>query len=158
MEPTDVHQLTKRVLFLLKHKMDLASVSAKVTLDESMVPVLCDPGQLEQALLALCVNGIEAMADGGELTIDVRKEGDAGACIVVRDQGIGIPPDVLPRIYEPFFTSKNQGDGKGLGLGLSVVYGIVQHHRGTITVDSEQGHGTTFTMVFPGAAIEGEQA
>ncbi len=158
MEPTDVHQLTKRVLFLLKHKMDLANVSAKVTLDESMVPVLCDPGQLEQALLALCVNGIEAMPDGGELTIDVRKEGDAGACLVVRDQGIGIPPDVLPRIYEPFFTSKNQGDGKGLGLGLSVVYGIVQHHRGTITVDSEQGQGTTFTMVFPGEPVEGELA
>jgi signal transduction histidine kinase len=104
------------------------------------------------------VNGIEAMADGGEMAIDVRREGDAGACIVVRDQGVGIPPDVLPRIYEPFFTSKNQGDGKGLGLGLSVVYGIVQHHRGTITVDSEQGQGTTFTMVFPGEAIEGEQA
>lgn len=158
MEPTEVHQLAKRVLFLLKHKMDLAAVEAKVTLDDTMDPVLCDPGQLEQALLALCVNAIEAMPDGGQVAIDVRKEGESGVRITVQDHGVGIPADVLPRIYEPFFTSKDQGDGKGLGLGLSVVYGIVQHHRGTIHVDSVPNEGTTFTIVIPGKPIEGEPA
>ena len=76
-------------------------------------------------------------------------------CLSIGDTGVGIPPEILPRIYDPFFSTK--GDTKGVGLGLAVVYGIVQRHEGTISAQSSPGAGTTFTIVIPrrpGAAVE----
>jgi PAS domain S-box-containing protein len=120
-----------------------------------------DVGMVEQILLNLAVNARDAMPNGGRLTLRTRTSA-VGACVCnenpkahgrdcvvleVADTGTGIPPDVLPHIFEPFFTTKPQG--KGTGLGLATVYGIVDQHGGWITVDTAPDRGTTFTLCFP---------
>jgi two-component system NtrC family sensor kinase len=147
-EPTDVNEIIGKALFLLKHKMDLAEVVAERQLADELPLIVCDPGQLEQALLALCVNAIEAMPSGGALKVCSAREPEQ-LRIEVADEGIGMSDDVRRHIFEPFYTTKEGDEGKGLGLGLSVVYGIVQRNRGTIEVDSELDAGTTFTLRFP---------
>jgi signal transduction histidine kinase len=99
-------------------------------------------------VLALAMNALEATPSGGSVVLaaSAAPRGD-GVVIEVRDTGCGIPEEHLPRIYEPFFTTKSAG--KGVGLGLSVVYGIVHRHGGTIEVSSRSGAGTTFTVRLP---------
>jgi CheY-like chemotaxis protein len=124
-------------------------------------PVKADPGQLTQVLLNLAVNSRDAMPRGGRLTVEVRHaeldESHARAhpgarpgphvLLAVRDTGGGIPPDVLPHIWEPFFTTK--GPGVGTGLGLAVVRGVVEQAGGHVEVASAAGEGTTFRIYFP---------
>ncbi len=123
-----------------------------------------DTGMIEQVLLNLAVNSRDAMPGGGRLTIatsvkelraeDLRSNPEAAigrmVHLAVTDTGSGIPPEVLPRIFEPFYTTKEVG--KGTGLGLATVYGIVQQHRGEISVASEVGNGTTFHIYLPAVA------
>ena len=121
-----------------------------ITLRTEYAPALpwinADPGMIEQIILNLAVTARDAMTNGGKLTI--RTSTDANhACLHVTDNGSGIAPEILPRIFEPFFTTKEVG--KGTGLGLATVYGIVQQHRGKINVQSEPGKGATFTVCFP---------
>jgi two-component system, cell cycle sensor histidine kinase and response regulator CckA len=120
-----------------------------------------DPGQLEQAFLNLCINARDAMPEGGTLTLNADlvtlREGEPAlppqsptgpyVCTVIKDTGSGIAPHVLERIFEPFFTTK--GPGKGTGLGLAVVYGIVNNHGGFIRVASEVGRGSEFAVYLP---------
>jgi two-component system NtrC family sensor kinase len=149
-EPTDVNELVGKVLFLIKHKMDMAQVRPVAELAADLPRLMCDGAQVEQALLALCVNAIEAMPDGGALTVRTSPRGGAGIAIEVADTGVGMDEEVRAHIFEPFFTTKNDGDAKGLGLGLAVVYGIIQRHGGTIDVASRPGQGTMFTVDLPG--------
>jgi len=148
LEPADVNEVVGKVLFLIKHKLDLAQVKPELTLAAELPPLVCDAAQLEQALLALCINAVEAMPDGGTLKLRTARD-DGWLRIHVADTGVGMPAEVKAHIFEPFFTTKGQGEGKGLGLGLAVVYGIMQRVNGTIEVESEAGHGATFTLSFP---------
>jgi two-component system NtrC family sensor kinase len=148
MEPTNVNQLIDRALFLIKHKMDLAQVKPVLDLAPQLPLIMCDPSQVEQALLALCINAVEAMPNGGTLTLRTSPNPDGGITTIVEDTGAGIPEEVRAHIFEPFVTTKAEGEGKGLGLGLAVVYGIVQRHNGTIEVASTPGEGTRFTLTF----------
>lgn len=132
-----------------------------VDAESSLSPVFADPGQIEQVLMNLAVNARDAMPTGGTLTITTRNadgrhpmvlqhpELGAGPHVVVTvaDTGTGMTPDVQARIFEPFFTTK--GVGKGTGLGLATVYGIIEQSGGHIFVDSEVGRGTTFAIVLP---------
>jgi len=152
MEPSDVNEIVRRSLFLIKHKMDLAQVKAETRLDTSLQPLLCDPSQVEQALLALIINAVEAMPGGGTLTVTTAAAPNGGVRLDVADTGVGMDAEVRQHIFEPFFTTKAERDGKGLGLGLAVVYGIVQRHNGTIEVASAPGQGTCFTVTLPQAA------
>lgn len=112
------------------------------------VYVHADPDQMSQVFLNLFINAIHAMPDGGTLRISLeRTNGDVKA--TVADTGHGIPKEDLPRIFAPFFTTKEIG--QGTGLGLTVVHGIIQEHGGSIAVDSEPGEGTTFTITLPAA-------
>lgn len=154
-EPTDANEAINKALFLIKHKMDLAQVTAERELADDLPRFVCDPGQLEQALLALCVNAVEAMNEGGKLTVRSRIDGE-WIRIEISDEGVGMPEEVRSHIFEPFYTTKSEDEGKGLGLGLSVVYGIVQRNRGTIEVQSEVHRGTTFALRFPLTPPEGE--
>jgi PAS domain S-box-containing protein len=134
--------------------MDVRPCAEAVTLQ-------ADEGMLDQVLMNLAVNARDAMPEGGRLVItterrellekdvDNSSETKPGwfAVLSVTDTGIGIPPEILPRIYEPFFTTKEIG--KGTGLGLSTVYGIVKQHHGMIRVQSELGQGTTFEIFLP---------
>jgi len=158
MEPTDVNKLVDRSLFLLKHKMDLAQVRTDETLDPDLPQVLCDPSQVEQAILALAINAIEAMPDGGTLTVRTSPLGPNGARIEISDTGVGMDEEVKRQIFEPFFTTKGEGEGKGLGLGLAVVYGIVQRHGGAIDVESTPAAGTRFVLTLPGTTAPGEES
>ena len=122
-------------------------------LDGSLGNIRADPGQLEQILMNLSVNARDAMPGGGQLTIEtaqaegVSHEGGTHAMLCVRDNGCGMDPAVQAHLFEPFFTTKAQG--KGTGLGLATVYGIVQQSGGTIDVDSVPGKGTAFRIYFP---------
>jgi two-component system NtrC family sensor kinase len=156
MEPTNVNQLIERALFLIKHKMDLAQVKPVLDLAPQLPVIMCDPSQVEQALLALCINAVEAMPNGGTVTVRTYPMPDGGIATAVEDTGLGISDEVRAHIFEPFFTTKEEGEGKGLGLGLAVVYGIVQRHNGTIDVASAPGQGTRFTLTLPAAPTQAE--
>jgi CheY-like chemotaxis protein len=123
--------------------------------------VHADPGMMDQVLMNLVVNSRDAMPTGGRLVIETAvvefteasssqlPQGRPGSfvCLSVSDTGCGIPPKDLPKIFEPFFTTKDVG--KGTGLGLATVFGIVQQHGGWVNVYSEVGHGTTFRIYLP---------
>ena len=129
-------------------------------------PVMCDPTQIDQVLLNLCVNARDAMPRGGLLSIRLRnvaldaqqaataRGGAAGnyVCIEVSDTGTGIPPEIVDRIFDPFFTTKEPG--KGTGLGLSTVLGIVRSHGGFVRVESEVGRGSRFLVYLPASGCD----
>jgi two-component system NtrC family sensor kinase len=138
--------LIGRCVLLLRHKAELLGIEIRVGVAADLPPVTCDASQVQQVVLALAMNAIEAMARGGVLTIRATGRGDH-VVLEVQDTGTGIPKEHLPHIFEPFFTTKEEG--KGVGLGLAVVYGIVQRHGGRVRVASTPGEGTTFTVELP---------
>ncbi|HEV7473021.1 MAG TPA: HAMP domain-containing sensor histidine kinase, partial [Pyrinomonadaceae bacterium] len=113
---------------------------------EGLAPVSGDAGQLQQAVIALATNAIDAMTEGGVLTICARNRAHE-VLVLVSDTGVGIAPENLPKIFEPFFTTKEIGHGTG--LGLAVCYGILTEHGGGLDVESTVGAGTTFTITLP---------
>lgn len=153
MEPVDLNTLLDRSLMLVRHHLEMNDITLQrePIRPEGGDPVIQgDAGQLEQALVALFVNAVEAMSGPGhtegELTVRIEAEEDE-VYIHVGDTGVGIHADVLPHIFEPFFSTKHEESG--VGLGLAVVYGIVRRHGGSIDVDSEPGRGTTFHLTLP---------
>jgi two-component system NtrC family sensor kinase len=138
-----------RAVTLIAHHMAMANVRAETECRPEDVSVLGDDSQLQQALVALLVNATEAMPDGGTVRVTATRAPTGEVRLTVADTGQGISAHDLPHVFEPFFTTKPQG--QGVGLGLSVVYGIVQRHGATIDVASEPGRGTTFTITFPPA-------
>jgi two-component system NtrC family sensor kinase len=140
--------VVERCLLLVGHKCDLQQVDVESQLDPTMPSIYCDAGQIQQVLLALLMNAVEAMPHGGRLRVETAYHGEQReARITVCDDGMGIPEVVLPHIFEPFFTTK--AEGKGVGLGLAVAFGIVQQHGGNIEVSSTPQKGTTFTVILP---------
>jgi len=145
---TDVRAVVEQGLKLIDHHMKMHNITVETDLGTEPIMLLCDGHQIEEALLALEINAVEAMSGGGRFHIEVKDLPYLNAVrIRISDTGTGITDDVLPHIFEPFFTTKK--DEKGTGLGLSVVYGIVERHGGTITVDTAPGVGTTFTITLP---------
>jgi two-component system NtrC family sensor kinase len=147
--PAALHALVNRSMQMVAHHVALRGLVAERDLALADDQVVCDGEQIVQALVALMINAVEAMTEGGRLV--VRTWTDAASPGLVRlsvtDTGVGIAPDVQPHIFDPFFSTKNATSG--VGLGLAVVYGIVQHHRGRIDVESRPGRGTTFTITLP---------
>ena len=113
-------------------------------------PVQADRTQIQQVIINLCTNALDAMPGGGTLTVQVRLQG-THVEIRVTDTGTGIPADIRKRIFEPFFTTKEVG--KGTGLGLSLIYEIVKNHQGTVDLETEAGKGTTFIVRLPAAEL-----
>lgn len=148
MAPEQLNTILERAIDLVHHQADLHGTAMELELDPHLPVVTCDASQIEQAVLAIIVNGIEAMADGGTLTIRTIADDDKNlACIEISDTGIGIPDDLGSKVFEPFFTTKDEA--KGTGLGLSVTYDILQHHGGQVHFASVAGRGTTFTIELP---------
>ena len=142
----DINQVVNRVLLLTDHLFIPHRVQLETDLAVGMPELMIDRHMMEQVLMNLVLNAIQAMRNGGVLSIRTTVEEDQ--CLVrVQDSGCGISSSVLPRIFDPFFTTKNEGEGTGLGLSVSL--GIVERHGGRIGVESEVGKGTTFTVSIP---------
>jgi len=143
-----LHEVIEHALKVVAHHTQLEHVDAGTDLRLADDLVVCDREQIVQALIALMVNAVEAMPQGGRLAVSTwEAAGPDRVCLGVSDTGIGIPPDLKERIFDPFFSTKSET--KGVGLGLAVVYGIVQRHDGKIAVTSAPGAGTTFTIEIP---------
>lgn len=135
---------------LIAHKLKLMSVEIELKLDEKLPTLKCDSSQMQQVMINLIMNAAEASQgkENGKVTVRTRVHEPSGEIILeIHDNGDGISPENLRKIFTPFFTTK--GEGKGVGLGLAVVYGIVQAHDGDIEVKSAFGKGTTFTVILP---------
>jgi len=142
---TDLHEILDRCSQLVKHHLDLKKIHLNKLYQSQNSEIMCDKNQIQQAFLALLMNAVEAMPDGGTLTLKTEDSvNDQSVLVEVQDTGIGIPPEALSHIFEPFFTTKTEG--KGVGLGLSVVYGILESHNGRIYIKSKVGEGSTFII------------
>jgi two-component system NtrC family sensor kinase len=145
---SDLNIVIARTIRLAEHKAEISGVLLQVDLDRNLPPLQCDAAQIEQVALALVINAIDAMPHGGNLWVSTRVlPGTEQIEFQVRDDGVGIPPEILPQIFDPFTTTKEVG--KGVGLGLAVSKGIVERHGGHIEVTSELGVGTTFKIILP---------
>jgi CheY-like chemotaxis protein len=154
-KPNDVNAIVREVAALLARTIG-KSIALKLEIDDSLRPVICDAGQIQQAILNICINGRDAMPNGGALTIrtenvhldikDVRYLVDVPpgdyVRISVSDTGTGMDSQIQQHMFEPFFTTKE----KGTGLGLSLVYGTIKKHNGFLQVRSEPGRGATFQV------------
>lgn len=160
MHPTEINALVRRMKQLLSGILG-EDIRLELSLSENEMVIEADPLQIEQVILNLCTNARDAMPEGGSVKVETSpvlmedKEAALGQTegrrrcvrVMISDNGTGIDEDTRERIFEPFFTTKSSG--KGNGLGLSIVYGIVERHRGRIEVSSIPGEGTVFSMYFP---------
>jgi two-component system NtrC family sensor kinase len=144
----DVRALLEEIFLLMGNRMELQNIILKQEIASNLPPMYGDRGHIKQAVLNLILNAVEAMPNGGAISLSVKLSSDNQHITVsVGDTGGGVPTKVQSSIFEPFITTKE--DGKGVGLGLSVVYGIVAQHEGFIEVESEEGRGATFVLTFP---------
>jgi signal transduction histidine kinase len=158
--PVNVMQLIRELQVGMRPTLP-PNIKVVIQLPADLWWVTADPIQLPQVMMNLCHNARDAMPSGGTLTLSAENvqlpgggskydpwgKGGRYVKIVVTDTGVGIPPENLGRIFDPFFTTKEAG--KGAGLGLSTVYGIVKGHGGSVTVDSQPNHGASFKIVLP---------
>jgi PAS domain S-box-containing protein len=159
LRPLDLNALLQEALELTEHQIAKGRIEIRTDLFPGLLPIAGDVNQLEQAFLNIIINAWHAMPQGGVLTLRTRPApagerlrhvGDAGAPgveAVIADTGVGISPEHLPRIFDPFFSTK--GVGKGTGLGLAISRRIIEDHHGSIDVASEVGRGTAFTIWLP---------
>jgi two-component system NtrC family sensor kinase len=143
-----VDKLLHRCILLSRHKLELSNIEIHSHIDADLPEIDGDFNQLQQCVINLVFNAIDAMPKGGRLDLSGRF--DVGKQLVeisIKDNGLGISEKNLPHIFEPFFTTKDEG--YGVGLGLSTLYGIMEHHGATVVVESKIGLGTTFTLRFP---------
>ena len=144
----DLIEVVKTIMMLIKHQLEYSQVEYEVNLPKSPFKVCGDSAQIQQCLMNLIFNAIESMPDGGKLTISGGlDDGEDMVWLTVEDNGQGIKPEDLPHIFEPFYSTKV--NGKGVGLGLSMTYGIIREHHGIIEVDSRPGKGTVFKIKLP---------
>jgi two-component system NtrC family sensor kinase len=152
----DLNQIIRSTVSLIAHKLKLSDVGLVLLLDENLPPVPCDASQIQQVVLNLVLNGAEASQgkEGRRVQVRTRHDAEARSLVLsVSDNGEGIPEANLPKIFDPFFTTKPEG--KGVGLGLAVVYGIVEAHGGDVTISTRMGEGTTMNVILPLAPAPG---
>lgn len=144
----DFNSIILSTLRLLDHKLKLSGITIELHLQEDLPTVHCDGSQMQQVVINLVMNGAEASQakESGKLVVTTRAD-EKELTFTVSDNGDGIPEENLSKIFSPFFTTK--GEGKGVGLGLAVVYGIIEAHHGEIDVKTERSAGTTFTVTLP---------
>lgn len=141
-----LNQIVERAVRLVAHQYELSQIALRLKLDPELPEIDCDPGQIQQVLIVLLANAQEALGRGGEVEVETRRR-DGGVEFAVRDNGPGIPKELHLQIFEPFFSTKD--DPHRTGLGLAVAKGIVERHGGTITLNSEPGHGAEFLISLP---------
>lgn len=152
----DLTEIVNTIMMLTAHQLNMAQVSSVIHLPAPPFMAMGDYALIQQCLMNLVFNAMEAMPGGGRITITGgNSPSGKKVWVSIRDTGRGIDAEDLPHIFEPFFTTKK--GGKGTGLGLSMVYGIVREHNGTIEVNSTPQSGTTFKLIFPIGQAKGDQ-
>lgn len=147
LEEREINDAVRKALELMQNTLDISNIEVILSLIEGLPRVRIDDHQVQQVLVNLIVNAVHAMDPGGRLSVATRLgSGGDTVKILVGDDGKGIPAEFIPHIFDPFFSTKGVG---GTGLGLSVSYGIIKNHKGTIKVESTVGAGTTFIIEFP---------
>ncbi|MFZ1699855.1 MAG: ATP-binding protein [Pyrinomonadaceae bacterium] len=144
--PVDAGEIVRSAANLISHQKRGVGITNSIEIEPDLESVMADAGQIQQAIIALATNAIDAMPSGGTLTLRALSKGSR-VVLEVADSGSGIPQEDMPKIFEPFFTTKEVG--KGTGLGLAVCYGIISEHGGRISVRSTLGKGTTFSIFLP---------
>ncbi|MBT8763432.1 hypothetical protein KFV02_05750 [Desulfohalobiaceae bacterium Ax17] len=153
-ELIDLADIIDVTIRLVQNQLTLSNIKLKKHIPENIPKINGNSDSLKQVFVNLFLNAIQAMPEGGSLTVVVSPDAKGFVSVQVADTGVGIPQDVMERIFDPFYTTKPVGIGTG--LGLSIVYGIVKKHGGYIEVQSEQGKGTTFTVFLPAADLSPE--
>ena len=144
--PVNISGLVKRSVQLV-HSQVPADIDIETDIPEDLV-LSMDAQRMQEVFLNLLINASQAIPGSGRITVTAREDGNTDCVVIeVHDTGAGIPEEIRPRIFDPFYTTKEEG--QGTGLGLSVVYGIIKKHHGTITVESEPGSGTSFFIRLP---------
>ncbi len=140
-------EVVEKSISLVENQLRISHIKLHKNYAPDLPAIYVDVDQIQQVLVNLFVNAIHAMPKGGRLFVDIQTNDKRDKVIIkVKDTGTGIKPEILPHIFDPFFTTKGT---KGTGLGLSVSYGIIKQHHGKISVDTEVGKGTTFTIELP---------
>lgn len=144
----DVKTLLEKCALLCEHKLELSGIELSMEIEPDLKPINGDFNQIQQSIINLVFNAVDAIGSHGKIEISAMNKTEHGQVwIVIRDNGKGIEPDELNRIFEPFYTTKDEG--YGVGLGLSIIFGIMDRHGGSIEADSKPGEGTAFTLRFP---------
>jgi PAS domain S-box-containing protein len=151
-QAVDFGEILDDSLEMFQERIAQSRITVEKTIEPSLPPVHADRDQLIQVLINLVMNSIHAMPEGGRLRLGLAREGNS-VCLEVSDTGHGMPEEIRSKVFEPFFTTKDFG--KGTGLGLTVVKGIIEEHGGTIAVESAVDKGTTFWIRLP---LDGAQA
>ncbi len=144
-EKKNIYQIFKNVVSLINTKAIMTNIQVELYTDVEEMTIECSENQLKQVFINILQNSIEAMPDGGEISIHIKEIHDDGIIIHVIDEGIGIPEERIKRLGEPFYSTKE----KGTGLGLMLSYKIIESHQGKISIMSEVGLGTTVTVYLP---------
>ncbi|NLH60707.1 MAG: HAMP domain-containing protein [Ignavibacteriales bacterium] len=143
---SNIRDIIEKSLMIINHHFEIHKVRLLTHYPQESIIVNCDRQRIEQVIVSVCINGIESMPDGGTLKVSLSSE-NMYCVIRIADEGKGISDKDLPNIFEPFYTTKS--NGKGTGLGLAVVYGIIQQHKGNVTVESTSSRGTVFKIELP---------
>jgi len=146
-EDKSLHLILNETCELMRNKLKMSSITCIHDFSATRDAIQCVPNQIKQACMAILVNASEAVAENGEIVISTETTSDEQVLLKISDNGTGIAEEDLPHIFEPFFSAKNKTSG--IGLGLAIVHGIIQNHKGKIEVHSQRGAGTTFSIYFP---------
>ncbi len=144
---THLHQVFKETYDLIEHQMEMANIHFYTDFSAANDLVSCNENQIKQVCVALLVNASEAVTENGEILMKTSNPDAEHLQLDIIDNGVGIPHQDIPHIFQPFFSAKRQASG--IGLGLAIVHGIVQSHKGRVDVESEPGKGTTMSVIFP---------
>ena len=146
-EPRHLHEILQETFELMTHSIKIANISFLKDFSAKTDLIYCNPNQIKQACIAILVNASEAIIENGEILIKTQNPDEDTVIFEISDNGLGIAPEDISHIFEPFFSTKQ--DVSGIGLGLAIVHGIIQNHKGKIQVRSELGNGTTLAITLP---------
>jgi two-component system NtrC family sensor kinase len=146
-EPKHLHEILQETYDLMTHPIKIANIRFFNDFSAKSDLIYCNPNQIKQACIAILVNASESVLENGEITIRTKNPDDETVCFEITDNGLGIAEEDIPHIFEPFFSTKQ--DASGIGLGLAIVHGIIQNHKGKIHVKSELGAGTSLIVTIP---------
>jgi two-component system NtrC family sensor kinase len=142
-----LHKILKDAFTLMEHQMKMSEINFYIDFSATSDLVQCSENQIKQACIAILLNASEAVSENGDILMKTSNPDKNNIKLEIKDNGVGIPPEDIPHIFEPFFSAKQKASG--IGLGLAIVHGIIQSHKGRVDVESEPGRGTTISVILP---------